>query len=80
MGVTLSLSKKIRTFYCHICRHKKRSLSIKYKSKFQDFLKTYSKSSNHNKLTSQDESLIKFLKETRVIINNICIIDFILKF
>ncbi len=80
MGVTLSLSKKIRTFYCHICRHKKRSLSIKYKSKFQDFLKTYSKSSNHNKLTSQDESLIKFLKETRVIIiNRICIIFFFIK-
>ena len=67
----MSLSKKIKTFYCHLCRHKKRSLAIKYKSKFQDFLNHFNKTSNQNKLANSDESFVKFLKETKVIINKI---------
>ncbi len=67
VGVSQSLSKKIRAFYCHICRKKKSSLSIKYKSKFQDFLKLYSKpTTNRSKLLNSDESFVKFLKETKV--------------
>ena len=61
MGVSQSISKKIKAFYCHICRRKKLSLSIRYKSKFQEFLKN--KSSHH---TTTDPILIRFLKEIRI--------------
>jgi len=60
VGVSQSISKKIKAFYCHICRRKKLSLSIRYKSKFQEFLKN--KSSHH---TTTDPILIRFLKEIR---------------
>ena len=67
VGVTQSLSKKIKAFYCHLCRQKKSYLTIKYKSQFQDFLKTY-KSSN-TQPTNLDIVFVKFLKETKVIIH-----------
>lgn len=61
MGVSQSISKKIKAFYCHICRRKKPSLSIRYKKKFQEFLKN---KSSHQAVT--DPILLRFLKEIRI--------------
>jgi hypothetical protein len=63
--VNQSLSKKIKKFFCHLCRHKKPFLRIKYKSKFQEISKTFSKPGAH-KYTGTDISFQKFYKEIQL--------------
>ena len=63
VGVSQSLSKKIKAFFCHVCRVKRPSLAIKYKSKFEEFLKNPSKFL----LSNPGESIyLKFQKEIKV--------------
>lgn len=64
--MTQSLSKKIKAFYCHLCRNEKPKLRIKYKSKYQDLSKHLTKDKAHQlSQSNEDESFIKFYKETQ---------------
>lgn len=63
--MTQSLSKKIKAFYCHLCRSDKPSLKIKYKSKYNDFSKNLNKQ-RAQELSSTDSTFLKFYKETQV--------------
>jgi COMPASS component SPP1 len=67
VGVTQSLSKKIKIFYCHLCRQKKSSLKIKYKSQFQEMNKNLTKEHvRQHENSANGENLVKFFKETQV--------------
>lgn len=61
VGVSQSLSKKIKAFFCHICRQKKPSLSIRYKSKFEEFIRNKSKLQR----SEIDGIYLRFHKENR---------------
>lgn len=66
VGVSESLSSKIKSFFCHICRNKKPSLTIKYKSKFRDVAKILEKNGKFDEANA-DSSLVKFYRESKVI-------------
>ena len=63
VGVSESLSKKIKAFFCHICRSKNSALSIKYKSKFDEFLKHPMRYLSANPV---EGVLLRFQKEIKV--------------
>lgn len=63
VGVSESLSKKIEVFFCHVCRFKRPSLNIKYKSKFKDFLRHPSRFLSANPV---DDFYLRFQKEIKV--------------
>jgi hypothetical protein len=65
VGVSQSLSKKIKIFFCHICRHKNPSLKIKYKSEFKELGKNLTKEKLHSLPTNGDSAKAKFYKETQ---------------
>lgn len=64
MGVSESLSSKIKSFFCHICRSKKPSLSIKYKSKYREIARNVEKNSKFDE-SSHDSSSVKFYRESK---------------
>jgi hypothetical protein len=77
VGVTQSLSNKIKVFYCHLCREKNSGLSIKFKKKFNKLRKINKIITNRNKLSTNNNDeqqqqqpnsklFLKFQKENRV--------------
>lgn len=66
VGVSQSLSKRIKAYFCPQCRADKKSLKIKYTSKYQELSKSLSRekaqqlASSHN-----DQSYSKFYAETQ---------------
>ena len=66
VGVSMSLSKRIKAYFCPQCRADKKTLKIKYLSKYQELSKSLSKekaqqlASTHN-----DQSYNKFYAETQ---------------
>lgn len=64
VGVSESLSSKIKSFFCHICRNKKPSLTIKYKSKYRDIARILEKNSKFDE-SNYDSSSVKFYRENK---------------
>ena len=77
VGVSKSLSKKIKTFFCHVCRYKssndssanKQQLRIKYKRKFHKLMKVLSKCKNDDSkrdaILARKKIYARFYKETK---------------
>jgi hypothetical protein len=75
VGVKESLSKKIKAFFCHVCRSHKASLHIKYVSKFRELSRsmTAELTGNSTSISSDkfdasrlEGSYLQFYKETQV--------------
>lgn len=64
VGVSESLSSKIKSFFCHICRNKKPSLTIKYKSKYRDVARILEKNGKFDE-SNYDSSSVKFYRESK---------------